>query len=336
MTRLISPDFTPPCRTDVPAFARALSNRLWEDRNIAGLDNLLAPDVILRTPDQVLHGAGAVLAALLAERAACPDLQALCEDTIWCDTTARQGDGEPGFLCANRLTALAGHSGDGLFGPASGTRLRARMMLDVWCTGDRVREGWLIRDTAAIHRALGQDPKSAVRQSLSQDSGLESCAPPLTPDTDPDGAYGGRGDDSPTGDHLSDLVKRIMTGEFSAIAHHYDRACALAYPGGTDEIGHLAAERFWMGLRSAFPSASFRIDHCMGLKDAGAAPRAALRWSLYGKHDGFGAFGPPTGAYVYVMGMTHAEFGPHGLRRDWTLLDVAAIWKQILLATGAV
>ena len=31
-------------------------------------------------------------------------------------------------------------------------------------------------------------------------------------------------------------------------------------------------------------------------------PRAALRWSLTGKHDGWGSFGAPTGAEVHIMG----------------------------------
>ena len=35
-----------------------------------------------------------------------------------------------------------------------------------------------------------------------------------------------------------------------------------------------------------------------------------------------------------VLGASHAEFGPWGLRREFTLYDETAIWKQILLATG--
>jgi hypothetical protein len=63
-------------------------------------------------------------------------------------------------------------------------------------------------------------------------------------------------------------------------------------------------------------------------------PRAALRWSLTGRHDGWGPFGRPSGAEVHVMGMSHAEFGPAGLRREWTLYDEAAVWMQIHCATG--
>ena len=62
-------------------------------------------------------------------------------------------------------------------------------------------------------------------------------------------------------------------------------------------------------------------------------PRAAVRWSLHGRHDGWGAFSAPTNADVYVLGISHAEYGPYGLRREWVLYDEAAIWKQIVLKT---
>ena len=63
-----------------------------------------------------------------------------------------------------------------------------------------------------------------------------------------------------------------------------------------------------------------------------------VRWTLHGKHEGYGSFGNPTGAEVFVLGATHAEFGTliggiPKLRREWTLIDETAIWKQILLQT---
>ena len=44
-------------------------------------------------------------------------------------------------------------------------------------------------------------------------------------------------------------------------------------------------------------------------------PRAAVRWILNGKHDGWGIFGPPTGANVCILGASHVEFGHHGIQR---------------------
>jgi hypothetical protein len=130
-----------------------------------------------------------------------------------------------------------------------------------------------------------------------------------------------------------------MSADFAAIPRLYDRAASLHYPGGVVGHSHGDADRFWMGLRAAFPGAAFSIDHVIGRADPLMPPRAALRWSLHGTHSGWGAFGRPTGAEVYVLGITHVEFGPFGpagwsVRREWTLFDETAIWKQILLRTG--
>ena len=34
------------------------------------------------------------------------------------------------------------------------------------------------------------------------------------------------------------------------------------------------------------------------------------------------------------MGISHAEFGPRGLHREFTQYDEVAIWKQIEMQTG--
>jgi hypothetical protein len=34
------------------------------------------------------------------------------------------------------------------------------------------------------------------------------------------------------------------------------------------------------------------------------------------------------------MVFSHAEFGPYGLRREFTLYDEVSIWKQILMQVG--
>jgi hypothetical protein len=111
------------------------------------------------------------------------------------------------------------------------------------------------------------------------------------------------------------------------------RTIADTLPCGVEAHGTSAAKEFYIGLRSALPSASFKIEHQIGRHDQMLSPRSAIRWSLTGKHEGYGRYGTPTGAEVHVMGVSHAEFGPWGLRRETTLIDDIAIWKQILLQT---
>jgi SnoaL-like polyketide cyclase len=119
--------------------------------------------------------------------------------------------------------------------------------------------------------------------------------------------------------------------DFSVIRAEYDRAAHIWHPGGATGWGVPFAEAQWLQVRTAFPDATFQIDHQIGRADPGEPDRAAVRWSLTGTHSGFGVYGAPTGAPVHVMGFTHAEFGPWGLRREFTLWDPVSIWKQILL-----
>ena len=94
-----------------------------------------------------------------------------------------------------------------------------------------------------------------------------------------------------------------------------------------------------MGLRASFPKAEFKMHHVVGRDDPAMPPRAAVRWTLHGTHDGYGTLGEPTGAEAFVLSATHAEFGEFirgapKLRREWTLYDETAVWRQILLQTG--
>ena len=120
----------------------------------------------------------------------------------------------------------------------------------------------------------------------------------------------------------------------SVFAKQYDPACQLEFPEGTTAYGAAEAECLWLALRNALPDALFTIHHRIGMEEPLLPPRAALRWSLTGRHAGWRPFGPPSGAILHVMGMSHAEFGPQGLRREWTLFDTGAVWMQIAAQTG--
>jgi hypothetical protein len=187
----------------------------------------------------------------------------------------------------------------------------------------------LIRDNGAIATQLGQTTQAAAQALINSGD----VAFPLTPNSDVVGPYNGVGNGNEWGHKHAKILQKIMRAEFGVIEDEYDRACHLAYPCGVEAHGIDTAKEFFIGLRSAFPYASFKIEHQIGRHDPMLGARSAIRWSLTGKHEGFGRYGAPTGAEVHVMGVSHVEFGPWGVRRETTLIDDIAIWKQILLQT---
>jgi len=315
--------------TDFPDYILGITKEIWEDRGVgAQMKDYYHPDVVVRTPSGISFGEPGMTAATMATIVEFPDRELLGEDVIW------SGTPEEGMLSSHRIFSNATHSGSGLFGPATGARLGTRAIADCYAKDNMISDEWLIRDNGGVVRQIGQDPRQWAADLIEREGGAEKASHPFSPTVDKDGPYLGRGNDNEWGAKAVSILTRMMEAEFSVIPNQYDRACHLEYAGGLTAHGWKAADEFWLPLRSAFPSAKFEIHHQIGREDPLMPPRAAIRWSLTGKHDGWGAFGAPTGAGVHVMGATHAEFGPWGLRREYTLFDETAVWKQILLHSG--
>ncbi len=313
---------------DFPDYIIGITKEIWEDRGIATLHRYYAPQIVVRSPASVVIGNDRVIAATMATLAEFPDRTLLGEDVIW------SGTPETGMLSSHRLLSTATHTGDGAYGKATGKTLTYRILADCHAINNQIDDEWLIRDQGAIVRQMGWDPEAFARDQIAREGGPEACVKPLTPATDQPGPYKGNGNDNEWGQRHADLLTRIMAADFAAIPQAYDRAATLHYPGHVTAHGHGPADRFWMSLRAAFPDATFTIHHRIGRDDPLMPPRSALRWSLQGKHSGWGAFGAPSGAEVHILGISHAEHGPWGLRREFTLIDETAIWKQILLHAG--
>ena len=318
---------------DFPDYIIGITKEIWEDRGIATLHQYYSDDIVVRSPASVVVGNRGVIAATMATLAEFPDRQLLGEDVIW------SGTPEEGMLSSHRILSTATHMADGVYGKASGKKLQYRIIADCHAINDQINDEWLIRDQTAIVRQIGWDAKDYAADLIAREGGPEACVRPLTPATDQPGPYTGRGNDNAWGGKYADILTRIMGADMAVIPSEYDRAVQSEYPGGETGHGTGPVDRFWMGLRASFPDATFTIDHQIGREDPTMPPRSAIRWSLHGKHDGWGYFGAPTGAEVYVLGISHAEFGslgaaPPRIRREFTLFDETSVWKQILLHTG--
>ncbi|WP_226782470.1 nuclear transport factor 2 family protein [Oceaniglobus trochenteri] len=328
---------------DVPHFIIGITKEIWEDRKIGSLRHRYADGLIVRSPASVVVDNTNVIAATMATLAEFPDRELLGEDVIWCDDPEGASDTSDAFLSSHRLICTATHDQPGMYGNPTGKRVSYRILADCAIRDDAVYDEWLVRDQSAIVRQMGFDPRDWSRDLIAREGGPEACVKPMCPANDVAGPYTRQGNDNEWGQRYAATINNIMAADMDVIPRSYDRAVELHYPAGFDGLGWGDADRFWMGLRAAFPDAVFRIEHVIGRDDPLMPPRAALRWSLHGRHAGWGRFGRPTGAEVYIMGISHADFGPYAgtgawgkptIRREFTLIDETAIWKQIHLQTG--
>ena len=313
---------------DFPDYIIGITKEIWEDRGVATLDHYYSDDIPVRSPMGIQQGNVAVKASTMATINEFPDRELLGEDVIYSDHP------EHGLLSSHRLLTKATHTRDGQFGPATGKHWVVRVIADCAAKNDTIYDEWLVRDYGGIVRQLGMDPRDYAAGLIESEGGVAAASRPFTPDADVPGDYKGRGNDNEWGAAYATSLNRIMDHDFNHILADWDRAAVGEYPGAQTAYGRDEMVKFWVGLRSSFPNATFTIHHQIGMDADMLSPRAAIRWSLDGLHEGWGTFGKPTGAKVHVFGMSHAEFGPWGLRREFALYDEVAIWKQILLAQG--
>lgn len=306
---------------DFPDYILKITEEIWEQRRIGSLHDYYSEDIIVRTPQGIASGNGGVVAATMQTLSEFPDRVLLGEDVIW------SGSPETGMLSSHRILSTATHLGDGAFGKATGKSLTYRAIANCHAIDNKIDDEWLIRDTGAIVRQTGQTPKDFAQAKLDRDE----MPKPFLAKMDRPGPAALGGNDDPQGKKYAETLQHIMGAQFDVIGSRYDRALEAHYPGGSSGHGRPFAERFWIALRSSFPSASFTVHQRIGRADPGSAPRAALFFALEGLHEGHGYFGPPTGKPVYLMGAAHAEFGPYGIRREWVLFDEVAIWLQLLM-----
>ena len=99
------------------------------------------------------------------------------------------------------------------------------------------------------------------------------AAPPFTPKADRPGPCSGTDNDHTMALAYAEVPSDIMAARLDRIPRRYDRACQLDLPGGITAHGWGDADRFWTGLRAAFPSATFAIQYRIG-RDDPAMPSA--------------------------------------------------------------
>ncbi|MEM8591662.1 MAG: ester cyclase [Pseudomonadota bacterium] len=305
---------------DFPDYIIGITKEIWEDRGMGrAMKEYYHPDVVVRVPAGVSTGEAGMTQNTMEMLTEFPDRQLFAEDVIW------SGTPEDGMLSSHRLYSTATHRG-GRFGPETGIEVAFRGIADCYAKTNQISDEWLVRDNGHIVRQLGMTPEEYVRAEM------EAGHPQnfFVPEDDVQGPYSGTGNDSVWGAKLADLLGRLAARDLGVIGTEWDRACKVEYPGGVSAAGHEAADAHWLNLMSALPEATFTAHHIIGREDPLMPPRAAVRWSLDGAHDGWGAFGRPSGKRVHVMGISHAEFGPWGLRREWVCYDEVAIWAQIL------
>ncbi len=315
---------------DVPAFIYGITREIWEDRGIGRkLQRYYAENCLVRAATGLTTDNRAVTAQTLQTLHQFPDRQLVGEDVIW----TAYDDGS--FLSSHRLVSVMRHQGNGSYGKATSRLVKSRIIADCWVKDEVVTEEWLVRDQAAFARCLGLEPREMAREMATQDARATGKVAFYLPEHDVTGSYRPHLQAAEEIDLTTRGYRRIWEEKDSAaIRDLYFHGANLSAPGGEIFYGHGDIDRFYLGYLASIPDAVLTIDSALINRDPGRPIRIALRWSLRGTHAGFGHFGEPTGAPLYVMGLSQAHVVDNRVVSEWVLTDEVSIWKQIYAHAG--
>jgi hypothetical protein len=93
-------------------------------------------------------------------------------------------------------------------------------------------------------------------------------------------------------------------------------------------FGHGEIAGWIGGLLSMSKGARIRVDHVGSVRE-GPYTDIAVRWSLAGMHDSTGLYGPPSGAPLYILAISHWRTLGGVIVNETTVFDEIALWHQI-------
>lgn len=316
---------------DLPDYIVKITERIWEGRAVGSIRRYYSDDCIIHTSMGPASGVGAVTAGTLDTLNAFPDRRLLPEEIIW------SGDEQAGFLSSHRLIAPATHLGHSAFGPPSGREVQFRAIADCVCVENRIVEEWLVRDQAGVAAQIGLDADTWARELAAKDA-LAGKAPWHLDYARMLRAVGELRpavlQDHPAAVLVRDGMVAIWgQADIDVVQQLYHPACIVQAPGDLALAGHERFSRWLFGLLSAFPDARIAIEHSIANRsDRGA--HVATRWWLTATHSGYGRFGPPSGATILLLGITHSNVVDGRVRDEWIVADEIAVRKQIALHRG--
>ncbi|MGB0907524.1 MAG: ester cyclase [Maricaulaceae bacterium] len=316
---------------DFPDYIIRITDRIWHDRDVELCAKYYTDDCLIHTLTGQIIGAQTVIDNTYATMKAFPDRVLDADNVIWSD------DGDGVFYSSHLITSKMTNLGPSEFGAATGRKVRVRTIADCACKDNKIFEEWLVRDYAAMVIHMGFDVDDIAAKLAADDiaagtSLIEFHAPAHAdvmahtpkavsklnwPETNPP-------------EFAQLMFANYLTKDgLENLSDVYDFRVSGLYPGDRDFYGHDELGAFWAEFFTALPDARIRVEHVADIPYLGEARDMAVRWSLAGHHTGEGLYGEPTGAPVYIKGVSHWRIMNGRIRQDVTVWDDVAVRRQI-------
>jgi predicted ester cyclase len=322
-----------PDYVDIVDYIVRCTHKIWDERGVGLIYTHYTHNSKVHTPLGMIYGREEVVAGTIQMLSAFPDRQGIAEDVIW------KGNDEDGFRTSHLVFGAGHNTGYTNYGPPTGRKVFYRTIAECAVRENMIYEEWLIRDNMAIVQQLGYDPhevarKMAQRQATSGmkwefevgdiERSIGQTTPIVLPPKTTDGF------------DVEDFMRRTYHEVwnwrlFNRINENYIENFQCHSAGGREIYGRENYIAFLLSILAMFTNMKLTIDDLYWLGDEEQGYRVAMRWSLVGTHNGYGAYGEPTGKNVYVMVLSQHHIQGGKFVEEYLLFDELALLKHLYM-----
>lgn len=322
---------------DFPDYIIRITDRIWHERKVDMIYDYYAKDCIVHTQLGTGTGVQPVVDGTHATMTAFPDRVLDADNVVWSEDAPQAGSDNPVFYSSHLITSKMTNLGPSEFGRATGRKTRVITIADCACRDNVIFEEWLVRDYAAIVTHLGFDVAQTAAQLAKDDvaSGKD-----IVKNHADNYMRVQAGKTLPTTkvEHPEQDIKGFVESYFGAIWQNqnyhqlpefYDFRVAARYAGDRNLYGHDQIQPVIAALLSGLSNIKISIDHISDIPYLGEARDIAVRWSLSGEHLQDGAYGPATGAKLYILAISQFRLINGRIREEVTIWDDVALRRMI-------
>jgi predicted ester cyclase len=319
-----------PDYVDIVDYIVRITHRIWEEKAVGLIYDTYGHNIAMWTTDGLIKGRETIVQNTLRALAANPVCRIYVDEVVW------TGNDADGFHTSMRYVSVCQNIGHTGFGPPTGRQFRSWGVANCFVRENRIIEEWTARDGLSMVRQLGFDPFEAAARAARADA---ARGKPAVNGQDEriigqmvSAAYPPK-----TGDHfdVDDFLRR-GTHEIwnrrllDQVNDFYAPHVRCHAPSAKELYGTGDLKLHILGLLGAFPDATIVVDHLYWNEMRDGTVVTAMRWTLFGTHDGPGAYGPPSGRQVRLMGITQHYIRDGKIVEEWTIYDEFALLKQLV------
>ena len=305
-----------------------ITHRIWEEADVGYIYDTYSHQCTVHTPYGVAYGTEDVVSGTVAVLAGFPDRRLFPEDIVW------RGDDEAGFYTSHLIFNTATNTGYSPYGPPTGKRVQFYGVAECFVRENRIREEWLVRDTAALVRQLGLDPWEVARRAVRRG---ERSSVSVYGETDrlrgqlPPASYQATEGEDGLETFVRQLFHDVWNGRhFNRVRETHRADVSMFVPNHLQVKGANNVRTYIMSLIAMFPDAHMNVEDVYRLGDEAAGYRVSVRWRFSGTHGTYGPYGPPTGKRVNVLGLSHLHVQGGQVHKHYFVFDELAVMMQLV------